>query len=377
MVVEAMALNMLGRHDTARARCVEALELERALGQIEGEAACLSGLADIAMQSGDIEEARRQLPEVLTLCRAAGNREFISISLILAGRVALADGDGEAAEAAFHRALEEATGLPLCDAESAAYLADLYLSRNDLDQAEAFARRASAGQVGPGPFEGQILLAEIAFARGDPAAVMQARKALQAAAGTDYAPSRNRLRLARRLDEAKSAGPQSVSSSRLSRVFLFTDIVGSSSLVELLGDGAWDHLLRWHDQTLRDLFARHGGEEVNRLGDGFFVAFERNEAAVACAVAIQQALASHRRDHGFAPEVRIGIHAAEATHLDGDYQGQGVHQAARIGAAASAGEILVSRSTLGGAENVRCSPPRTIALKGFSEPVVVVAVEWR
>jgi class 3 adenylate cyclase len=377
MLVEAFALNMLGRHEAARIRCAEALELERALGQIEGQAGCLVGLADIAMQSGDVEEARRQLPEVLTLCQVAGNLEFISYSLMLAGRVALADGDPKAAEAAFHRALEEATGLPLWEAQAAAHLADLYLTRNDFDEAEAFARRACAGRVGVGPFEGRILLAEIAFARGDLGAEEQARQALQAAATTDYAPTPNRLRLQGRLDEVTRAGPQPIASSRLSRVFLFTDIVGSSSLVELLGDEAWDHLLRWHDQTLRDLFARHAGEEVNRLGDGFFVAFEGPEAAVSCAVAVEQALAAHRRDHGFAPEVRIGIHGAEATHQDGDYQGQGVHQAARIGGAASAGEILVSRSTLGDLEGFRCSPPRTIALKGFSEPVLVVAVEWR
>jgi len=158
---------------------------------------------------------------------------------------------------------------------------------------------------------------------------------------------------------------------------MFTDIVGSSNLVELLGDEAWDHLLRWHDHTLRDLFGRHAGEEINRLGDGFFVAFEGPEAAISCAVAVQQALTAHRQEHGFAPEVRIGIHAAEATHQDGDYQGHGVHRAARIGAAASGGEILVSRSTLGGLERFRCSPSRTIALKGFSDPVQVVAVEWR
>jgi class 3 adenylate cyclase len=127
---------------------------------------------------------------------------------------------------------------------------------------------------------------------------------------------------------------------------------------------------RWLD--LRDDMVK-----LFRLGDGFFVAFEGPEAAVSCAVAVEQALAAHRREHGFAPEVRIGIHAAEATHQDGDYQGQGVHQAARIGGAASAGEILVSRSTLGDLEGFRCSPPRTIALKGFSEPVLVVAVEWR
>jgi class 3 adenylate cyclase/DNA-binding SARP family transcriptional activator/DNA-binding transcriptional ArsR family regulator len=376
ILIEAFALNMLGRREAARARCAEALEVERALGQIEGEAGCLVGLADIAIESGDVDDARRRLPDALRLSRAAGNLEFISYALILAGRVARADGDPKAAESAFQQALGAATGLPLWEAQAAAHLADLYLSRNNFDEAEAFARRACAGRVGPGPIEGRILLAETAFARGDPGAEAQARQALQAAATTDYAPSPNRLRLQRRLDEGKMGGPQPMASTRLRRVFMFTDIVGSSNLVELLGDEAWDHLLRWHDHTLRDLFARHAGEEINRLGDGFFVAFEGPEAAVSCAIAIQQALSAHRRDHGFAPVVRIGIHTAEATHQDGDYQGQGVHQAARIGSAASAGEILVSRSTLGDLERFRCSPPRAIALKGFSDPVLVVAVEW-
>jgi tetratricopeptide (TPR) repeat protein len=199
MVVEAIALNMLGRHEAARRRCHEALELESALGQIEGEAACLVVLADIAITRGDIDEARRQLPKALDLCRTAGNLEFISYSLILAGRVALVEGDSGAAEAAFHDALEAATGLPLWQAQALAHLADLCVTRNDLEKAETFARRACAGRVGPGPFEGRILLAEIALLRRESGAEMHARKALQAVAATDYPAGPNRLRLQRQL----------------------------------------------------------------------------------------------------------------------------------------------------------------------------------
>lgn len=202
MLVEALALNMLGRHDAAGSRCREALELERALGQIEGEAACLVALADVEMACGNIDEARRRLPDALSLCRAAGNLEFISYSLILAGRVALVDGDPQAAEVALRQALEAAAGLPLWQAQAATHLADLYLARHDADAAEAFARTASTGRVGPGPFEGRLLLAEIAFARGDPGAETQAHQAIQAAAATDYPPSPTRLRLERRLAAA-------------------------------------------------------------------------------------------------------------------------------------------------------------------------------
>src|SRR5206468_3254058 len=89
------------------------------------------------------------------------------------------------------------------------------------------------------------------------------------------------------------------------------------------------------DQTsarreLRSAFAHHRGEEVNSTGDGFFVAFERALDGLDCAVDIQRRLARHRREHGFAPRVRIGLHTAEATREGRDYRGRGVHVAARI-----------------------------------------------
>ena len=94
---------------------------------------------------------------------------------------------------------------------------------------------------------------------------------------------------------------------------MFTDIVTSTDLVGLIGDDAWGELLRWHDRELRSAFANHRGEEVNHTGDGFFVAFERASDGIECAVDIQRRLARHRREHGFAPRVRIGLHTAEAT----------------------------------------------------------------
>jgi class 3 adenylate cyclase len=112
---------------------------------------------------------------------------------------------------------------------------------------------------------------------------------------------------------------------RVQRTFMFTDIVGSTQLVEALGDEAWEVLLRWHDDTLRALFASNQGEEVVATGDGFFVGFDSPEAALACAVAIQRRLAEHRQAHGFAPQVRIGVHASEATQVAQNFRGKGVH----------------------------------------------------
>jgi class 3 adenylate cyclase len=157
---------------------------------------------------------------------------------------------------------------------------------------------------------------------------------------------------------------------------MFTDIVGSTNLVEVLGDEAWETLLRWHDETLRSLFAAHQGEEVVATGDGFFVGFDSPDAALACALAIQRGLRDHRQKHGFAPQVRIGLHASDATQVGTNFRGKGVHEAARIAALAGGGEILASKETVAGTQ-VSVSESRAVVLKGISEPMEVVTVDWR
>ncbi|MGH9197817.1 MAG: adenylate/guanylate cyclase domain-containing protein, partial [Acidimicrobiia bacterium] len=157
-----------------------------------------------------------------------------------------------------------------------------------------------------------------------------------------------------------------------------TDIVKSTNLLEAIGDEAWQHLLRWHDQTLRSLFSSHGGEEVKQVGDGFVVAFANASESVEAAVAIQRALAEHRKAHGFSPQVRIGLHTAEVTRKGMDYEGRGVHEAARIGALAEGGEILASTETYS-AGNCRfpASAQREVSLKGISNPIEIVSIDWR
>jgi class 3 adenylate cyclase len=167
-------------------------------------------------------------------------------------------------------------------------------------------------------------------------------------------------------------------SSAGTRTFMFTDIVRSTRLVEAIGDDAWESLVTWHDEKLRSLFAEHRGEEVDHAGDGFFVAFQTSAAAIACAVAIQRTLEAHRREHGFAPQVRIGVHRAAATSGARGYRGRGVHVAARIGALAEGGEILASAETLSdGGGGHRTSQTRPATLRGFSEPVSIASLEWQ
>jgi class 3 adenylate cyclase len=135
-------------------------------------------------------------------------------------------------------------------------------------------------------------------------------------------------------------------------------------------------MVRWHDDTLRSLFGAHQGAEVVGTGDGFFVGFDSPEAALACAVAIQRRLAEHRQANGFAPQVRIGVHASEATQVAQNFRGKGVHEAARIAALAGGGEILASRDTAAGTR-YPASEPRTVELKGIAEPMEIVSVDWR
>ncbi len=156
---------------------------------------------------------------------------------------------------------------------------------------------------------------------------------------------------------------------------MFTDIVGSTTLAEALGDAPWERLLRWHDDTLRRLIAGGGGDVVNSTGDGFFATFPSARRAVDCAVAIQRAL----RDQdaiGFAPPVRIGLHTAEATRRGQDFSGIGVHVAARVGALAGAGEILATVETLEEAGVPMASDAREVAVKGVTVPLQVAGVAW-
>jgi class 3 adenylate cyclase len=127
---------------------------------------------------------------------------------------------------------------------------------------------------------------------------------------------------------------------------------------------------------LRELIEEQGGEVIKQTGDGYFAAFQSPSAGLDAAVAIQRALDAHEP---LAPDVRIGLHTGGAFHReDDDYAGQGVHMAARIGALAGGGEILVSRESVdGGAGRYGQSEPRQAELKGIEEPVEIVAIDWR
>jgi predicted ATPase/class 3 adenylate cyclase len=120
--------------------------------------------------------------------------------------------------------------------------------------------------------------------------------------------------------------------------FLFTDIEGSTRLLQDRGD-EYPEMLARHRHALRGEFARHGGFEVETQGDAFFVAFARASDALAAAAAARDAL-------GEGPiRVRMGVHTGEPTVTGEGYVGIDVHRAARIAAAGHGGQILVSQAT--------------------------------
>jgi class 3 adenylate cyclase len=327
---------------------------------------------------GKVDAAAAGIRQALS---EAGDNRCRKVTLLAAqSQIALAALDLETAVSASHE-LDSSVGRFQATALRA--LADrvrgaVRVAQGDLPQALNDLRRALRGwQEVDAPYEVaevRMLLARAQQGLGDAeTAVEEARTAREAFERMGARPAAEAAGALLGELAATRGVPEQVS-----RAFMFTDIVKSTDLIGVIGDEAWESLLAWHDQTLRSLFASHGGEVAHHTGDGFFAAFAGAGSAINCAVAIQRALADHRQAHGFAPLVRIGIHSASATRRGQDYSGGEVHKAARIAALAGGGEILATVETAADAdEGTRVSEARQVSLKGVAEPVEVVGIEWR
>jgi class 3 adenylate cyclase len=330
--------------------------LRLAQGRIDGACSCIrQALAD---ESGELHRARLLPAQV---------------------EVALAADDVEAARAAAEELerIAETYGSDALAASAHGVRARLAIADGDAHGAVRSARQSVRGWRAIGaPYEAartRVLLGEALLLQKDEEG---AALELEAAGAVFERLGAARDARATRERRGRLHGGRGARDGRAARTFMFTDIVRSTNLVEAIGDEAWGDLVAWHDKALRSLFTAHGGEEVDHAGDGFFVAFDDPAVAIECAIEIQRRLAAHRRDHGFAPQVRIGVHAAEAARQGPGYKGRGVHEAARISALAQGGEILASRATAA-ATGYTHSEAREVTLKGFEEPVELVGVEWR
>src|SRR2546430_1713591 len=144
--------------------------------------------------------------------------------------------------------------------------------------------------------------------------------------------------------------------------FVFTDIEGSTRLLQQLGADAYADALAEHRRALREAFVRRDGVEVDTQGDSFFVAFSTAPAAVAAAAEAQQVLAAGPI------RVRIGIHTGTPHVTEEGYVGTDVHKTARIASAAHGGQVLLSRGTRGLVE-IEVTDLGDHRVKDFDEPV--------
>jgi predicted ATPase/class 3 adenylate cyclase/DNA-binding XRE family transcriptional regulator len=141
--------------------------------------------------------------------------------------------------------------------------------------------------------------------------------------------------------------------------FLFTDIEGSTQLLQRLGSH-YAEVLTAHQRLLRAACAAHGGYEVDTQGDSFFVAFPTAPDALAAAIDATRALAVHRWPEGVFVQVRMGLHSGAPQLVGARYVGLDVHRAARIASAGHGGQILLSEATAG---LVRHDLPQGISLR--------------
>ena len=160
--------------------------------------------------------------------------------------------------------------------------------------------------------------------------------------------------------------------------FLFTGLVGSAELTDSMGDEGAQEILRIHNSVVRTEVGRHAGSEVKAMGDGFMIAFRSPTSALACAVAIQRAIARHNQEQPTREfMVRMGLNAGEAIQEEADFFGAAVIVAARIAAMAQGGEVLTSEAVkhLGlGVRGVEYEFKGEFQLKGFREPYRIYQV---
>jgi predicted ATPase/class 3 adenylate cyclase len=149
--------------------------------------------------------------------------------------------------------------------------------------------------------------------------------------------------------------------------FVFTDIEGSTALLNRLG-GAYGDVLFAHHALLRGVWEAHGGVEVGTEGDAFFVAFSSASRAVAATAAGQAALAAQAWPHGELVRVRMGVHTGEPRIREGDYWGPDVHYAARVASAGRGGQVLVSAATAALVRGAELTSLGRHRLKDFPEP---------
>ncbi len=433
-----------GEWDAVEARLLESLKNERALGAAIGVRGVSLRLADLCYWRGEYERAAEFLKSLggssgarllvvraelalaearsgrmdeaeaqLEICRQSLDNEedwagAVSLVDLAAGVVLGLRSEFDASWVAFDRALNSARayGLVWVEGKILRELARTHLARgqeNDRADALRLLDEAAAifGRLGA-PRHVEVVLGDKLAAQGIESGNINASIDRVAAAVQSEHP-----------DLKPHAAPDGTVT------IMFSDIEGSTEKTDRLGDKAWMEVLREHNAIVREQLKAHGGFEVKSEGDGFMIAFQSAGKALACASAIQRALAERNRgvgaqhtplsdrapnaddqsttdnisdtaraaplqasDAGPAPLepilVRIGLHAGEVIKEGEDFFGRNVIVAARVASQAHGGEVLTSSvvKALVEGSDVSWGDRRTVELKGLPGDHEIWAVDW-
>ena len=161
---------------------------------------------------------------------------------------------------------------------------------------------------------------------------------------------------------------------------LFTDMESSTALTQSLGDAKAQDLIRAHNTMVREALAANAGSEIKHTGDGIMASFTTASSALACAVAIQQAVAARAEEQLEIPlGLRIGLNAGEPVAEEDDLFGTAVQLAARICDRAEPGQIVTSNVVreLAAGKGFLFADIGEVVPKGFEEPVRLYEVRWQ
>ncbi len=157
---------------------------------------------------------------------------------------------------------------------------------------------------------------------------------------------------------------------------VFTDIVSSTRIVEILGDKEARYIFKKHDQIIRDQVEKFRGHVLKNLGDGFMLSFDTASSALRCAVFIQKSITENLASMA----IRIGIHTGEVIIREGNQPfGQAVVRSARILNQCNGGQILLSDVTrqLCSGANFKLEARGEFVPKGFDEPLSLYELLWK
>ncbi len=164
------------------------------------------------------------------------------------------------------------------------------------------------------------------------------------------------------------------------RIILFTDMEGSTTITQHLGDARAMELLHTHNAVIREALNAHSGREVKHTGDGIMASFVSVSSAVECAIVIQRAFTSHNEQNPDTPiRVRIGLTAGEPVMENEQLFGAAVQLARRICDCAEPSKILVANviRELCIGKRLPFADRGEMALRGFEEPVRLYEVRWQ